>query len=290
MSKRRKPTKAEQKVKAAKRQTAASPVAATGGVTAKTVSFAQLRQTIGDKKIVLHIGCGAPNPNKLHASFRGDDWFELRLDIDPSVKPHIIADICDLSMIPDKAVDAVWSSHNIEHLYPHQVPIALAEIYRVIKPRGHFLVTLPDIETVANYVANGKLEEPIYDSPAGPICPIDIMYGLRTSMAKGNLFMAHKTAFTAMTLCNHLRQVGFTNMKVQRRWVDLWAIAYRYEMGDPLRDERIEVATDNERGLTPPKPLPVGRTPHPGTIQQGMLTDELDVPPMVAIAPLKKSG
>ena len=37
----------------------------------------------GGVRIVLHVGCGPYNPAKLHKTFHGPGWRELRLDIDP---------------------------------------------------------------------------------------------------------------------------------------------------------------------------------------------------------------
>lgn len=261
-------------------------------VNAKTASsaggsgaFAAAQARANGKKMVLHIGCGVPSPHKLHKIFRNDDWYELRLDIDVNVQPDIIADMTDMSMIPDNSVHAVWSSHNLEHLYPHLVPVAMAEIFRVLAPEGMFLVTMPDVQMVANYVAHGTLDEPIYDSPAGPICPIDILYGLRSSMAQGNLFMAHRTAFTAKTLGEQLRDAGFTNIRISRNWVDLWGAGYKYPHGHPERLERIvvldETAKSGREVPTLPAPLPLNRAPHPGMIAGQALTDELDVPPRI---------
>tara|TARA_B100001123_G_scaffold409615_1_gene503914 strand:+ start:544 stop:1380 length:837 start_codon:yes stop_codon:yes gene_type:complete len=268
--------------KAAKKTAKAKP-ALPRKITGKaksTGSFADIQAKAGQRKMVLHIGCGAPNPNKLHKSFRGDDWYEVRLDIDADARPDIVSDMLDMHMVPTGSVDAVWSSHNIEHLYPHTVPAALKEINRVIKPNGHFLVTLPDIQTVANYVAHGQLEEAIYDSPAGPICPIDIMYGLRSAMARGNLFMAHKTAYTAKSLGLHLKEAGFSNIKVTRDWVDLWAVGHKLDRNNPNFRDEIQIITTG-KGDTPalPTPLPVNRTPHPGAMVAGKMPDELDVPP-----------
>ena len=42
------------------------------------------------KKTVLHVGCGAPAPNKLPKPFRNGDWREIRFDIDPNVKPDVV--------------------------------------------------------------------------------------------------------------------------------------------------------------------------------------------------------
>lgn len=79
------------------------------------------------------MGCGPSNPNALPQDFRGDDWVEIRLDINPNVQPDIIGTITDLSGVPNNSVDAVYSSHNLEHIYNFEVPIALAEFKRVLK-------------------------------------------------------------------------------------------------------------------------------------------------------------
>jgi SAM-dependent methyltransferase len=180
------------------------------------------------QKKVLHVGCGHPDPNKLHTCFRTPEWTEVRLDIDPSALPDVVADIRDLSQLPDAKVDAIWSSHNLEHLYSHDVPLALKEFRRVIRPDGFALITLPDLQEVARLIADGQLDDPAYVSPAGPIAPLDILYGHRSAMAQGNLFMAHRTGFTAKTLAQALLSAGFAMVSVQRNpsAFSLWAIAF----------------------------------------------------------------
>lgn len=278
-SKRQKsaPAKAKPKLKPVTGVKSSKHVAAAG-------DFAPIVARAQGKRLVLHIGCGSPNPEKLHPTFRGPEWHEVRLDIDVNAKPDIIADMIDMRMVPDASVDAVWSSHNMEHLYPHQVPIALKEIFRIIKPEGFFLVTMPDIQTVASYVAHGMLADPLYDSPAGPITPIDIMYGLRSAIARGNTFMAHRTAFTAKTLGEEMRDAGFTNILVRREWVDLWAVGHKYPLGHPKRVERTVIeglSDEDQKKVKMPAPLPLNRTPHPGLIRGKHNTDELDIPPKV---------
>jgi len=46
-------------------------------------------------------------------------------------------------------------------------------------------------------------------SPAGPISPIDILWGHRLSLARGNYYMAHKVGFTAQSLTQALLEAGF---------------------------------------------------------------------------------
>ncbi|WP_044562327.1 methyltransferase domain-containing protein [Azospirillum sp. B4] len=178
-------------------------------------------------RTVLHVGCGVRRPEKLHSLFHSSEWREVRLDIDPQVQPDIVASITNLSMVADGSVDAIWSSHNIEHLYAHEVPIALAEFRRVLTPDGFALLTLPDLQAVARLVAEDKVEEAAYLSPAGPVTPLDMIFGLRSSIAQGNVHMAHRTGFTAQTLGKALLAAGFGHVKVTRdETYSLWAIAY----------------------------------------------------------------
>ena len=175
-----------------------------------------------DKPVFLHVGCA--RKTKKYTPFADKDWHEIRLDIDPTVEPDLVGTMTDLSAVADQSVDAVFSSHNIEHLYPHEVPVALAEFKRVLKPNGFILITCPDLQSVCALVAQDKLAEPAYQSGQGPISPIDILYGHRTAMEAGNLYMAHKCGFTKKVLANTLQSSGFSSfVKVRPNHFDLWA-------------------------------------------------------------------
>ena len=72
----------------------------------------------------LHIGCGRMQPdetNQLPSWASGCK--ETRLDIDPTANPDIVASMVDLGDIGP--FDITYSSHTLEHLYPHQVLDAL---------------------------------------------------------------------------------------------------------------------------------------------------------------------
>lgn len=186
-------------------------------------------EPVARMKRVLHVGCGAQSPGKLHPVFTGTGWDEIRLDIDPDVMPDIIGTITDMADVESGSMDALYSSHNLEHLAAHEVPLALREFRRVLTPRGIALITLPDLQSVAELVAAGKLIEPAYVSPLGPIAPLDILYGFRPSLAQGNAFMGHRTGFTDRSLLAALVEAGFADAAVQRsaRSFSLWAIAFR---------------------------------------------------------------
>jgi SAM-dependent methyltransferase len=179
-------------------------------------------------RVVLHVGCGAPSAGKLPAEFFGDgEWREARLDIDAAVAPDIVASITDMAPVRSASFDAVWSSHNLEHLYPHEVALALAEFRRVLKPGGVAYMTMPDLQQVAELVARDGLCDVAYVSPAGPVTPLDMLYGHGASLAAGNSFMGHRTGFTARSLEVALLAAGFGSARVVRdgRFA-LWAAAY----------------------------------------------------------------
>lgn len=179
-------------------------------------------------KTFLHVGCGPKHKNQTTKEFNEAEWQEIRLDIDKNVNPDIVGSMLDMSAVPDNSVDAVFSSHNIEHLYPHEVPAALAEFRRVLKADGFAVITCPDLQSVCSLIAEDKLTEPAYTSPAGPIAPIDILYGHRPQLAKGNLFMAHHCGFTQKVLTGTLQAFGFQSAAVKRRgypFYDLWSLA-----------------------------------------------------------------
>lgn len=183
----------------------------------------------GSTRTLLHVGCGAAHPDKVPAAFfPAGEWRELRLDIDPDVAPDIQASITEMPMVPDASVDAVWSAHNLEHLEPHEVSVALAEFHRVVRPGGFVLVTVPDLQQVAALVAEDRLDDPAYVSAMGPIAPLDMLYGLRSALAAGNRFMAHRTGYTATTLEKALTRAGFGPVRVVRDGhFALWATAVR---------------------------------------------------------------
>ena len=105
-TKRKKPTKAEQKIKKAARSAAVTQPQVRGGKPSNP-AFEKIVASAQGKKLVLHIGCADYKPEKLHANYCGDDWFEIRLDIDANAKPDIVADMLDMSAVPDAGVDAV---------------------------------------------------------------------------------------------------------------------------------------------------------------------------------------
>lgn len=187
----------------------------------------------------LHVGCGRKHKDQTTRGFDSPQWQEVRFDIDPAVGPDITGTMLDMTGVASDSMDALFSSHNIEHLYPHEVPSALAEFRRVLKPDGFAVITCPDLQSVCALVAEDKLADPAYMSPAGPITPLDILYGYRPSMAQGNLYMAHRCGFTEKVLVGSLQAAGFALIASKRRGhpaYELWAVATKSAMdGERIR-------------------------------------------------------
>ena len=177
-------------------------------------------------KKLLHVGCGS-NTKENTIKFFDDNWKETRVDINKDVNPDIVASMTDLSKVDKDIYDAVFSSHSIEHVYAHEVEIALKEFYSVLNKDGFLVITCPDLKSTAKLVLEDKLFETAYESPAGPVSPIDMIYGHRGYIEKGNYYMSHKCGFTLKVLLGVLKHCGFESVAgIERpKAFDLWAVA-----------------------------------------------------------------
>lgn len=206
------------------------------------------------KKIFLHVGCGKKRKDRTTAAFNSDAWQEIRLDIDALVDPDIIADITDLSFVQKDSIDAIFSSHNIEHLEYHAVERALKEFRRVLHKDGFLVLTCPDLSLVCAQVVEGRLLDTLYNSPAGPITPMDVLFGHDESLRQGNTYMAHRCGFTPQTLVEKLEEADFGSILCIRRrspFFDIWVIASKYEQSKTfLRKLAAEHFPENALGVT----------------------------------------
>ena len=182
-------------------------------------------------KKFLHVGCGPATKSSLKGF---GDWEEIRFDIDVNARPDIVGTLTDMRAVDSESMDSLYSSHNIEHLYAHEVPVAMSEFFRVLKSDGFVVITCPDLQSVCKEVATGKLLEPLYISTAGPISAIDILYGHRGYVAEGNAYMAHKTGFTFPILSSLLYEAGFkcTYGAARPQAYDIWIIASKKNLSD----------------------------------------------------------
>ena len=195
--------------------------------------------------------------------FRTAGWREIRLDIAPLVRPAVVGDMRNLGLIAG-SVDGIWSSHVLEHVYAHEAPTVLAEFFRVLRLGGILGLQTPDLQAVGAYLAMGKLETKLWDSPAGPVYPPDVVYGFRPAVAQGALPMAHKTGFSAGSLARLLVRSGFERVRVARvlRRVELRVFGYRAARR-PSPQTRVEISTLG--ALPVPITRAAGRERHGGS-------------------------
>jgi SAM-dependent methyltransferase len=121
----------------------------------------------------------------------------VRLDIDPGTEPDIVASMTALGEIGP--FDALFCCHALEHLYPHEVPRALGEFHRVLKPGGVAVVVVPDLEGV-----------PATDDvlPGALVTGLHLYYG-DASQIEQRPHMAHHSGFVADSLRSVMEAAGF---------------------------------------------------------------------------------
>jgi hypothetical protein len=166
-------------------------------------------------RLLVNLGSGPREAAWLPSFFA--DWRELRVDADPAASPDLLADITDLSAIESGSANAVWMSHCLEHLYLHQVGKAVTEIHRILADDGFLCLIVPDLQSLAEYIAGDRLHEVVYQSPAGPVTAHDIVFGYGPFLARGHSGMAHRCGFTPTLLGSKLREAPFAEIVLHRR-------------------------------------------------------------------------
>lgn len=153
---------------------------------------------------LLHVGCGG---EELPFWIVGEDLQETRLDIDPHYNPDFIASMVDMGDIGQ--YDIVFSSHCLEHVFPHEAKKALLEMRRVLVDGGVNIVIVPDLEDVK------PTRDTVYECEGTKITGLDIIYGL-ARVLESNPYMAHKTGFTVDLLKEEFKEAGFKEITGMR--------------------------------------------------------------------------
>ena len=159
---------------------------------------------------VLFVGAG-------HDAGKQWEGYEVtRLDIDPSTNPDIVGSMTSMGEIGP--FDAVYCSHSLEHLYPHEVPTALSEFFRVLKPGGRAVVLVPDLEGVP------PTDDELPDAPG--MCGLHLFYG-DARLIPDHPYMAHHSGFVQSTLRAAMEAAGFKTETKRMSYYNLMAIGVR---------------------------------------------------------------
>jgi hypothetical protein len=176
---------------------------------------------------VLNVG-GNSKTTAMPAHYR--QWQQCYLDIDPRWKPDILCDARKLNTQSPGQFDAIYCSHNLEHYYAHEVATVLAGFLHVLVPAGFAEIIVPDVRAVMQAMLENNLDidQPLYQSPAGPISTLDALYGYGVEIERsGNDFFAHKTGFTPSSLQRALNAAGFPVVFLARGTLEVRALAFR---------------------------------------------------------------
>ncbi|MEP6880955.1 MAG: methyltransferase domain-containing protein [Dokdonella sp.] len=158
------------------------------------------------------------------------EFEHLLLDIDPKGSPDIVCDARKLHTLKAGQFDAVYCSHNLEHYYRHEVRDVLSGFMHVLKDGGFAHILVPDIHEVMRVtIERGlDLDDVLYNSPAGPIMVLDVLYGYGIEIEQsGQDFFAHKTGFTRKSLTHALHKAGFANLYSVSGNLEISALAFK---------------------------------------------------------------
>lgn len=187
-------------------------------------------------KKVLNVG-GNSKAISLPPQYSGFE--HVLLDIDPQGSPDIICDARDLTRLDAGQFDAVYCSHNLEHYYRHEVAKVLGGFMHVLDTKGFTQIRVPDIQAVmrASIDRNLDLEDVLYQSSAGPITVLDVLYGHADEIEQsGQDFYAHKTGFSAKSLYAALLAAGFATIFCTLGNLEINAVAFKGEPDAAMRD------------------------------------------------------
>jgi SAM-dependent methyltransferase len=159
----------------------------------------------------------------------------LLLDIDPTGQPDICCDARELATLQPGQFDAIYNSHNLEHYYRHDVEKVLSGFRHVLKDGGFIQIRVPDMSELFRRIVEGQLdiEDTLYQSAAGPIMPLDVIYGFQLQIERsGQEFFAHKTGFTQKSLMRALQRAGFSKIYSSVGNLEVNAVAFKGQPSD----------------------------------------------------------
>lgn len=127
-------------------------------------------------------------------------WILLNIQPGPGVD-HVGS--CTSLPFPDASIDEIYASHVLEHLsFVDELPQALREMQRVLKPGGVARISVPDFEIICSLFAS-------------PHFPKDQRYALMTVAFGGQTdpHDFHKVGLTYDLLGHFALHAGFTRMR-----------------------------------------------------------------------------
>lgn len=184
-------------------------------------------------KIRINVGCGpTPTPgwvnydNSLSVLFSKKPLFLWLLQCAKLIKPQQqqFVDIAREYSIdhvdaakgfphPDQSVNAIYSSHMLEHLDVEEAKHFLSEAYRVLETGGVLRIVVPDLRKLSNaYLEDGDADKFIRNSLLTTMRPISLVERFKY------IFVGHRHhlwMYDSQSLVKVLTQMGFIEVRPQ---------------------------------------------------------------------------
>lgn len=117
-------------------------------------------------------------------------------------------------------VDAIYSSHTLEHIWPDRLPFVLSEFRRVLKDGAPIRVVVPDFDIALNAFLNkdyqflDRTRIPVPESMEMPLQHLTSWFFSYYLEQDGTRSFGHLNAFNRETLSAILKKSGFRNVKL----------------------------------------------------------------------------
>ncbi|MBM3573457.1 MAG: methyltransferase domain-containing protein [Alphaproteobacteria bacterium] len=125
------------------------------------------------------------------------------LNIQPGAHVDFVGTCTDLGQFTSDSAEEIYASHVLEHLgFRDELPRALKEIYRVLRPGGLCRISVPDFETLCKLFVH-------------PETPADQKFSLMMHVfgAQEDPYDLHRVGFTADFLFSFLADAGFAKFR-----------------------------------------------------------------------------
>ena len=188
--------------------------------------------------------------------FNQKPWTVKQYDAEPSIKADYTGHIFKMDAIEDGSIDALWCQQILQRYYIPHVQAALKEFKRVMAEDALLYINVPDGQIASSFIANDQPSHPLYQSAAGPITPVDILYGFQKAILSGKRHMTHHSIFSLKQLGILLRDAGFSDIRVHRRGYVIHASAYKHSAESGKFIERVSLSSDETPENIPNAPKP----------------------------------
>ena len=165
------------------------------------------------EKLRLNLGCGRD---------RREGY--VNVDINPEVRPDVVADLREKLPFGDEKADEIWLQDVLEHLTREEGRRLLGECFRVLAQRGRIQVRVPNARRIWEQL--GEDEEVVNL----------FLYGNTSGSEE---WRGHKTGYSREQLATELVLLGFGKIRVAEEETN-WVVEAR-KMKQPMEVPRVTV-------------------------------------------------